>query len=264
MPDITQILKETMDQAKAMHDAISETDNANKDTKELLGNILKTIPPAPNNGTQAQAINGAAGLSKPAGGAAVPLPNTGRVPLHDAPVLREKCAFENSALLTEHEYQWSVHIVGWTMAKIAIESGAWFAFAKGEEEKKAKEIYLEATTSALKDMYPLFVPSFDVILKAVKNLRVEIIDNAGPDRDSSAVYAAYLSALPARIAELENTTAELGSKDIAGIDLHSKIVERTVKSVPKYLKSRDEHAKVKSSLAERVQEEAKRVYRWQF
>ncbi|KAJ9119701.1 hypothetical protein QFC22_003411 [Naganishia vaughanmartiniae] len=264
MPDITQILKETMDQAKAMHDAISESDNANKETKELLGNILKTVPPAPNNGTQAQAINGDAGLTKPAGGAAVPLPNTGRFSPHDTPVLREKCAFENSALLTEHEYQWSVHIVGWTMAKMAIETGQWFAFADGEEDKKAKEIYLEATTSALKDMYPLFAPSFDAILEAVKNLRVETIDNAGPERDFAAVYAAYLSALPARIADLENTKAELGSKNIAGIDLHSKIIERTVKSVPKYLKSREEHAEVKSSLAEKVEVEAKRVYRWQF
>ncbi|KAJ9097250.1 hypothetical protein QFC21_004919 [Naganishia friedmannii] len=262
MPDITQILKETMDQAKAVHDAISDTDNANKDTKELLGNILKTVPPTPNNGTQAQAINGAAGLTKPAGGAAVPLPNTGRVSLHDAPVLREKCAFENSALLTEHEYQWSVHIVGWTMAKIAIDSGEWFAFAQGEEDKKAKEVYLDANTSALKDMYPLLAPSFDAIFEVIKNLRVETIDKVGRERDSAAAYAAYLSALPARIAELENTTAELGSKDIAGVDLHSKVVERAVKSVPKYLKSKDEHAKVKSSLAERVEVEARRVYRW--
>lgn len=264
MPDITQILKETMDQAKAMHDAISDTDKENKDTKELLGNILKNASPVPNNGTQAQAINGAAGLTKPAGGAAVPLPNTGRVSVHDAPVLREKCAFENSALLSEHEYQWSVHIVGWTMAKTAIESGEWFAFAKSDEEKKAREVYLEATMSALKDMYPLFVPSFDVILEAMKKLRAEIIDSAGPDRDYAAVYSAYLAALPARIAELENTTAELASKHIAGMDLHSKIIERTVKSVPKYLKTREEHTKVKLSLAERVEVEAKRVYIWQF
>ncbi|KAJ9098870.1 hypothetical protein QFC19_006208 [Naganishia cerealis] len=267
MPDISQILKETMDQARAMHDAISDTDQANKDTKELLGNILKTAPtPAnANSGTQAQPIKGANGLTKPAGDTAgVPLPNTGHVSAQDAPVLREKCAFENSALITAPEYQWTVHIVGYTMAKTAVESGEWFAFADGEQEKKAKQEYLKATMGHLKDMYPLFAPSFDAVLEVLEKLRSETIAQAAAERDPAAAYAAYLASLPDRIAALKDTTSELSSKDIAGSNLHSRVIERMVKSIPKYLNIRDQHSKVKSSLVERVEFEAKRVYRWQF
>lgn len=256
MTDMTQLLKDTMDQARAMHDAISDSDNANKETKNLLGNILKTIP-VPQNGTPAQAIVDTA--AKPA--AAIPMPNMGRFSPPAAPVLRQKCAFENSALLPAADYHFSIQIMSWTLAKTAIESGEWFAYAINDADRKAKEDYLASANQMLRDMYPLLTPSFDAILGAVEKLRQEHLGTS-PQSDPAAAYAAYLAALPDRIAAVKN--ADFKEKEIDGEDLHTRLVERTVRSVPKYLTRKSQHVETKSKLSERIEAEAVRCYRWQF
>jgi hypothetical protein len=255
MADITQLLQDTMEQARAMHAAIPDTDAANKETKELLGNILNTVP---HNGTPAQPIVDA----KPGAGAAIPMPNMGRISPPLAPVLREKCAFENSALLPAADYHFSIQIMSWTLAKTAIDSGEWFAYAGNEEDRKAKEEYLKETTQMLRDMYPLLVPSLDAILGEVEKLRAEHL-SASACADPAAAYAAYIAALPDQIAAVK-TAAEFQGKEIDGEDLHTRLVERTVRSIPKYLGRRTQHFEVKSKLTERIEAEAVRCYRWQF
>lgn len=256
MADITQLLQDTMTQARAMHAAIPDTDAANKETKELLGNILNTVPA---NGTPAQPIVEA----KPSGqGAAIPLPNMGRLSPPVAPVLREKCAFENSALLPAADYHFSIQILSWTLAKTAIESGEWFAYAASEEDRKAKEDYLKSTNQMLRDMYPLIVPSLDAILGAVEKLREQHL-GASACSDPAAAYAAYIAALPDQIAGVK-TAAEFQGKEIDGEDLHTRLVEWTVRSIPKYLGRRTQHIEVKPKLTERIEAEAVRCYRWQF
>lgn len=258
MPDIAQLLKDTMDQARAMHDNIDDNDAANQETKNLLGNILKTVN-HPQNGTPAQPILDGKDAAARAG-AGVPMPNGVRLSPPLAPVLREKCAFENSALLPADEYQFSVQILSWTLAKIAVESGEWFAHAADENAWEAKEEYLKNSCQMMTDIYPLLQPSIDAILAAVKELREE---NLRSPSDRVAAYATYVSALPDRIAAVKGS-ADFTGKEIDGQDLHTKLVERTVRSLPKYLKTREEHQKVKSTLVERVEKEAIRVYRWQF
>lgn len=257
MPDIAQLLKDTMKQAKAMHDNIDDNDVANRETKHLLGNILKTAI-LPQNGTPAQPILDGKDAAARAG-AGVPLPNGARLSPPLVPVLREKCAFENSALLPADGYQFSIQILSWTLAKTAIESGEWFANATDEKEWQAKEEYLKNSCQMITDIYPLLQSSIDAILGVVKNLREEHLRSP---TDRSSAYAAYVAALPDQIAAVK-TAEDFAGKEIDGQDLHTKLVERTVRSVPKYLKIREEHQKTKSKLAERVDKEAIRVYRWQ-
>ncbi|KAJ9110764.1 hypothetical protein QFC20_002805 [Naganishia adeliensis] len=254
MADITQLLQDTMEQARAMHAAFPN-DDANKETKDLLGNILKTVP---QNGTAAQPIVDA----KPGAGAAIPLPNMGRFSPPAAPVLREKCAFENSALLPAADYHFSIQIMSWTLAKTAIDSGEWFAYATSDEDRKAKEEYLTSANQMLRDMYPLLVPSLDAILGAIEKLREEHL-NASACPGPAAAYAAYIAALPDRIAAVKSAP-EFAGKEIDGEDLHSRLVERTVRSVPKYLGRRTQHVEVKEKMTERIEAESIRCYRWQF
>lgn len=259
MPDIAQLLKETMDQARAMHDKIDDNDLANKETKDLLGDILKSAN-IPKNSTPAQPILNAKDAAAARPGAGVPLPNGARLSPPVAPVLREKCAFENSALLPAEEYPFSVQVLSWTLAKLAVESGEWFAHATDEGTWRAKEEYLKTSCEMITDIYPLLQVSIDAILNAIKELREERLRSP---TDRAAAYDAYVATLSDRIAALKGH-ADFAGKEIDGEDLHTKLVERTVRSLPKYLKERREHQKTKSELAERVKAEAVRVYRWQF
>lgn len=258
MPDIARLLKDTMDQARAMHDKIDDNDLANKETKDLLGDILKSAN-IPKNSTPAQLILDAKdAVARP--GAGVPLPNGARLSPPAAPDLREKCAFENSALLPADEYPFSIQILSWTLAKLAVESGEWFAHATDEATWRAKEEYLKTSCQMITDIYPLLQVSIDSILNAIKELREERLRSP---TDRAAAYDAYIATLSDQIAALKGH-ADFSGKEIDGEDLHTKLVERTVRSLPKYLKERNEHQKTKSELAERVKAEAVRVYRWQF
>ena len=146
------------------------------------------------------------------------------------------------------------------MAKIAIESGEWLAHASDEVAWQANEEYLKTSCQMLTDIYPLLQVSIDAVLGVIKDTREECLRSP---TDRTAAYEAYVAALPDRIAALKGNR-DFEGKQVDGQDLHTKLVDRTVRSLPKYLKERQEHQKTKSELAERVKAEAVRVYRWQF
>jgi hypothetical protein len=140
----------------------------------------------------------------------------------------EKCSpFDD---LPAADYHLSVNSVAYLFAKNAL-----ISFELNETDDLAE--YLRRAEKSMKELYPLFLPAFDILLENVGTTREQVAREKSNAQDEENLVN-FENKLIERLQGLTSSKWEKETELVDGEDLNNKLIVRVVKALERFIAQR--------------------------